>query len=116
VNIQDPPGVRRHQRPLFIAADHPVFPGHFPDAPVVPGVLLLSQVLDAADQWLGAAVRPLRLRQAKFPAPWLPGMQVLATLERDGQQLRFEVTAGEQTLAQGVFELQADADSDSEAG
>jgi 3-hydroxyacyl-[acyl-carrier-protein] dehydratase len=116
VNIQDQPGPRRFQQPLFIAADHPVFPGHFPDTPVVPGVLLLSQVLDAADHWLGAAVRPLRLRQAKFPAPWLPGMQVLATLEREGQQLRFEVTANEQTLAQGVFELQADADRDSEAG
>ena len=115
MNIQDPPGPRRFQQPLFIAADHPVFAGHFPDAPVVPGVLLLSQVLDAADQWLGAAVRPLRLRQVKFPAPWLPGMQVLATLERDGQQLRFEVTASEQTLALGVFELQPDADRDAEA-
>ena len=100
----------RHQQPLYIAADHPVFAGHFPDAPVVPAVLLLSKVLDAADQWLGAQVEPLRLRQAKFPAPWLPGMQVLAVLERAGSQLRFEVRADAQTLALGVFELQAQAD------
>jgi 3-hydroxyacyl-[acyl-carrier-protein] dehydratase len=100
-------GVRRHQQPLSIAADHPVFAGHFPDAPVVPAVLLLSKVLDAADQWLGAPVQPLRLRQAKFPAPWLPGMQVLALLERAGRQLRFEVRADAQTLALGVFELPA---------
>jgi 3-hydroxyacyl-[acyl-carrier-protein] dehydratase len=97
--------MRRHQQGLFIAAHHPVFPGHFPDAPVVPGVLLLAQVLDAADLWLGAALQPVRLRQAKFPAPWLPGMQVQATLEHDGAQLRFEVTSSEQTLALGVFEL-----------
>jgi hypothetical protein len=77
---------------------------------VVPGVLLLAQVLDAADQWLGAAVQPARLRQAKFPAPWLPGMKVVATLERDARLLRFEVTANDQTLALGVFELQADLD------
>jgi 3-hydroxyacyl-[acyl-carrier-protein] dehydratase len=96
----------RHQQPLFIAADHPVFAGHFPDAPVVPAVLLLSKVLDAADQWLGAPAHPVRLRQAKFPAPWLPGMQVLALLEREGGQLRFEVRADAQTLARGVFELQ----------
>jgi 3-hydroxymyristoyl/3-hydroxydecanoyl-(acyl carrier protein) dehydratase len=96
----------RHQQPLFIAADHSVFAGHFPDAPVVPAVLLLSKVLDAADQWLGVQVQPLRLRQAKFPAPWLPGMQVLALLEREGQQLRFEIRAQAQTLAVGVFELE----------
>jgi 3-hydroxyacyl-[acyl-carrier-protein] dehydratase len=92
---------------LSIAPDHPVFAGHFPDAPVVPGVLLLSMVLDAAAAWLGAAVHPSRLRQAKFPAPWLPGMQVQASLECDARQLRFEVRASEQTLALGVFELES---------
>ena len=83
-----------------------MFAGHFPDAPVVPGVLLLSLVLDAADEWLGTAVRPVRLRQAKFPAPWLPGVQVQAHLACDLKQLRFEVSANAQTLALGVFELE----------
>ena len=114
--MSTPHNFQRHQLPLRIPAAHPVFAGHFPGAPVVPGVLLLSQVLDAADQWLGAAVHPLRLRQAKFPAPWLPDMTVLATLERDGQQLRFKVTAEDQTLAVGVFELRAVTDEPAECG
>jgi 3-hydroxyacyl-[acyl-carrier-protein] dehydratase len=104
-NMHD--GTGRHQQPLFVAADHPVFAGHFPDAPVVPAVLLLSKVLDAAEQWLGAQAQPLRLRQAKFPAPWLPGMQVRVMLERANRDLRFEVSADERPLAIGVFELQA---------
>jgi 3-hydroxyacyl-[acyl-carrier-protein] dehydratase len=98
--------MRRHQQPLSIPADHPVFPGHFPGTPVVPGVLLLAQVLDAAEQWLGAAVHPTRLRQAKFPSPWTPGLDVRATLEHDAGQLRFTVAAGARTLALGVFELE----------
>jgi len=27
-----------------ITADHPSLPGHFPDAPLVPGVLILDEV------------------------------------------------------------------------
>jgi 3-hydroxyacyl-[acyl-carrier-protein] dehydratase len=105
VSTQDQ--AHRHQQALCIAPEHPVFAGHFPDAPVVPGVLVLSQVLDAAENWLGVPVHPRRLRQAKFPAPWLPGMAVRTTLERDGQQLRFQVMANEQLLAVGVFELES---------
>lgn len=95
----------KYRQALFVAADHPALAGHFPGMPVVPGVLLLSQVLDAAEQWLGAGVEPLRLRQAKFPAPWLPGTPAQATLEREASQLRFEVTANDHTLALGVFDL-----------
>jgi 3-hydroxyacyl-[acyl-carrier-protein] dehydratase len=92
--------------PLFIGADHPALPGHFPGTPVVPGVLVLSQVLDAAEAWLGTEIQPRRLRQAKFPAPWLPGVPVVANLQREAALLRFEVTANNQTLAQGIFELE----------
>lgn len=84
-----------------------MFAGHFPGNPVVPGVLLLAAVLDAADAWLGTAVQPLRLRQAKFPAPWLPGTQVQASLAYQPGLLRFEVRSEEQTLALGVFEWES---------
>jgi 3-hydroxyacyl-[acyl-carrier-protein] dehydratase len=34
-----------------ISADHPSLPGHFPDAPLVPGVVILDEVLGALLEW-----------------------------------------------------------------
>lgn len=36
-----------------IAASHPALAGHFPDNPIVPGVLLLGEVLLAVERHFG---------------------------------------------------------------
>jgi 3-hydroxymyristoyl/3-hydroxydecanoyl-(acyl carrier protein) dehydratase len=51
-------------------ADHPALPGHFPGHPIVPGVLLLDAVMQAAGLGRG------RLLRAKFSAPVGPGDEV----------------------------------------
>jgi 3-hydroxymyristoyl/3-hydroxydecanoyl-(acyl carrier protein) dehydratase len=47
-----------HTVALAIAADHPAFAGHFPGRPLLPGVALLSEVLEAvlAEPALAASV------------------------------------------------------------
>ena len=55
---------------VTIPADHPALPGHFPGRPIVPGVLLLDAVMQAAGLAQGL------LRRAKFLAPVLPGDEV----------------------------------------
>lgn len=65
-----------------IPPEHPALPGHFPGRPIVPGVLLLDAVMQAA-----AALRetpPTRLLRAKFSAPVLPGEAVEIALEPRG--------------------------------
>ena len=52
-----------------VAAEHPSLPGHFPGHPVVPGVVLLDEVLARLPE--GA-----RLLTAKFTAPVAPGVDV----------------------------------------
>jgi 3-hydroxyacyl-[acyl-carrier-protein] dehydratase len=72
-----------------IAADHPALAGHFPGNPVVPGVLLLDQVLKAA----GATNVP----SAKFHAPLRPGEEFLIRVEND----RFSVRRGDTLIVSG---------------
>jgi 3-hydroxymyristoyl/3-hydroxydecanoyl-(acyl carrier protein) dehydratase len=65
-----------HRRALVIAPDHRAFAGHFPGQPILPGVALLAEVLEAARTEallcpsLGAAPR---LSVVKFSGAVRPG-------------------------------------------
>lgn len=99
--------------PLQIAADHPAFAGHFPGQPLLPGVSLLAEVLEAvlADPALAARVGTApRIANAKFLAPVRPGAQLRIVLDASGRGLRFEVRdigAGDRLAASGSFEAAA---------
>ena len=98
---------------LQIPLDHPAFAGHFPGHPLLPGVSLLAEVLEAvlADAALAARVGPApRIANAKFLAPVRPGAQLTIVLDATGRQLRFEVRdagAGDRLAASGQFETAA---------
>jgi len=73
-------------------ADDPMFAGHFPGAPVVPGVLLIEFVAQTANLLLShRAGRPVRgylvgVDEARFNRPVPPDRRVVAEarLARDG--------------------------------
>ena len=93
---------------LTVAVDHPTFAGHFPGHPLLPGVSLLAEVLEAAQgvpelaQAIGQAPR---LSQVKFLAPVRPGAQLTLTLALIARGLRFEVKHGDRVAAAGQFEV-----------
>jgi len=92
---------------LHIAPDHPAFAGHFPGQPLLPGVSLLAEVLEAVldAPALAAAIGPApRIGAAKFLAPVRPGAQLSVRLEHGPRGVRFEVREGERIAASGSFE------------
>ncbi|WP_421989565.1 hypothetical protein [Roseococcus sp.] len=86
---------------FVLPADHPALPGHFPGRPIVPGVLLLDAVLQAAAAF-GAP--PRRILRAKFAAPVAPGDEVEIRFEpRASGRTAFICRRGETTVLLGEF-------------
>ena len=96
------------------------FEGHFPGAPVMPGVLLLEGLAQAAGIWLLQDATEPELREihvvgfddAKFRKPVAPGDRLLLEvrlLRRRGDLARFEgmVRVGDQRVAEARILLQA---------
>ena len=97
-----------HTLSLSIAVDHPAFAGHFPGQPLLPGVSLLAEVLEAVLDVpaLAALVGPApRIGAAKFLAPVRPGAQLVIQLDDGPRGLRFEVRESERIAASGQFEV-----------
>ena len=84
-----------------IPATHPCLPGHFPGHPLVPGVLVLEQVLLAVSQAAGQAVASVRLPQVKFLAPLYPEQDAEVVLEGQAPRWRFQVRGPDGLVARG---------------
>ena len=54
-----------------IDAGHPSLPGHFPGTPIVPGVVILDEILAALTEWRGGS-HVTAIRAVKFLAPLKP--------------------------------------------
>jgi 3-hydroxyacyl-[acyl-carrier-protein] dehydratase len=81
-------------RRLEIAADHPAFDGHFPGQPVLPGVALLGEVLEAAlaEPALAACIGAApRLSVVKFLAPVRPGASLVISFRLGARSLDWRV-------------------------
>ena len=65
-----------------ISANHPSLPGHFPGAPIVPGVVILDEILDAFAEWREDS-RVNVVRTAKFLAPLKPEQPFTICLSAD---------------------------------
>ena len=92
---------------LRVPATHPIFTGHFPDRPIVPGVMLLEWVLDEIARARACARSALRIREAKFFAPLQPEQTATLQFEPGDRRCTFSIHHGAVTVARGILEWDA---------
>jgi 3-hydroxyacyl-[acyl-carrier-protein] dehydratase len=77
---------------LNIPSDHPAFAGHFPGTPIVPGVVLLEEVLQVLGSDLGLTVTDWQISSVKFLSPLTPGESAIMEYEQLANgSIKFEV-------------------------
>lgn len=88
----------------MIDADHPSLRGHFPDNPIVPGVVILEEVMQAFKERRPES-RVTGMPVVKFLAPLRPGQPFTIRFAESGDRgVRFECIRDDgQTLAQGCL-------------
>jgi 3-hydroxymyristoyl/3-hydroxydecanoyl-(acyl carrier protein) dehydratase len=83
---------------MIVDESHPSLPGHFPGAPVVPGVVLLSQVLAELREQSPELV-VTGIRKLKFLRMLLPGQYFTVEFEApQAARLRFKCWLASESL------------------
>ena len=100
------------QASLALTPDLLVFDGHFPGAPILPGVAQVDWAIGFARQRFALPARFLRLDALKFSQPALPGMTLDLELHWNAAaatvQFEYRSTAGRHSSGRIVF---ADAEA-----
>lgn len=88
---------------FVVSDDHPALPGHFPGHPIVPGVVILDNLLVLMEESRpGTVVDGIPV--AKFLKVARPGDLLLLGLEPvSEEQIRFICCIGGQVAARGLF-------------
>ena len=92
-----------------VSPDHPSLPGHFPGNPVVPGVVLLDEVIKAAETAYSDHVTAVPI--AKFLQPLAPGQPCRIDFSRQGGgHIQFVCSTQGETIATGLLSCEPHAD------
>lgn len=87
-----------------VRADHPTAAGHFPGNPILPGALLLAEVVRVIAGEVGIGCTAYDVRAAKFLRPVRPGDRVEIEYSRPGPtDFNFHCMVAETRVLSGAF-------------
>ncbi|HVH07863.1 MAG TPA: AMP-binding protein [Myxococcota bacterium] len=97
-------------REITVPEDLVFLEGHFEGFPVVPGVVQVGWVMEAAQAAFGTAPRLAAIENLKFKDVLLPGQRLRLEVEwsRARDVLRFRLAAGERVFSTGRLRLRKD--------
>lgn len=72
---------------MIISSEHPALAGHFPGNPIVPGVILLDEVVAAFKLFTGKPVIINAMPNIKFVSPLLPEKEFDISFEQKKEGL-----------------------------
>lgn len=100
----------KHECVVSIGPDHPALPGHFPGHPVVPGVLVIDEVIETLRQHRGQPLVVTGLPSVKLSSPVLPGerLTIEIVLENAGTAA-FTCRVGHRIVAAGSIRFRLPA-------
>src|SRR5512139_2096548 len=89
-----------------ISRNHPALAGHFPGNPVVPGVVLLTELLRAIERELGWGNGPVTVTAVKFMRLLRPNEPFTLRLEPlSDREVSFAVLRAQDPIAKGILRL-----------
>ena len=96
-------------RTIVVAKDHPSLPGHFPDRPIVPGVVLLDSILTEVLASFPPGTRLVAIPTVKFRRPVEPDEVVTVRIDVTDRShtasVQFAATVDDALVAEGAFAL-----------
>lgn len=92
------------QSTLDIAADHPSFAGHFPAFPVLPGAILLDEMLKAIELARGIDLKSWHISSMKFLDIVRPSDSLVLEHEASAPGLiHFTIRVDDRKMASGTL-------------
>ena len=95
----------------MIGADHPSLPGHFPGTPIVPGVVILDEIVAALTEWRKDSHLTV-IRAVKFLVPLRPEQPFTIRLSasQDAEsEVDFSCRVEDRVILEGRLEICCDA-------